>query len=350
MKITGVFKKKKNPKEKTTSEESEKIIVCKNCGTSFEGNFCPHCGQSTNDFNQPFRILIYDFMGTIFAFDTRFFKTLKTILIAPGKFSSDFVSGKRASYMEPFKFYVFISFVFFLLLNIKTGQFISDNSDHLDQAVAITSMAVDSVKAQFANDSTKQAIKNQFQWDNNKKTLGKLDKTEKDKIFATNNIKRIQASLIENYKNPKTSPFVKRILSHAIRLMDYPDMFVSKVLRYFSWSLFFLMPFFGFCLWVFFHKTQKYYYGHLIYSLASLSTTFIVLSVILALKLIFPGRMTAPENFLFWLIPVYIWLGLKRFYGRKALGTTFRMFILSNIYFVSTLIMVLLVFFLSLYF
>ncbi len=350
MKIKGVFNKKKSQEGKPSAEELQKPVICKNCGTSFTGNFCPHCGQSTNDFNQPFRILIYDFMGTIFAFDTRFFRNLKTILIAPGKFSSDYVAGKRAAYMEPFKFYVFISFIFFLLLSIKTGQFISDNSDHLDQAAAITTMAVDSVRAELANDSTKQAIKNQFKRDTKEKIPGNLNKTEKDKMFAASNIKKVQASLIKNYKNPKTSPFVKRILGHAIRLMDYPEMFVSKVLRYFSWSLFFLMPFFAFWLWLFFHKTQHYYYSHLIYSLASLSVTFIILSVILAIKLIFPGRMTAPENYLMWLIPIYIWLGLKRFYRRGAFGTTFRMFILSNIYFFSTLIMALLVFFLSLYF
>jgi len=249
--------------------------------------------------------------------------------------------------MQPFQFYVFVSFIFFLLLNIKTGQFISNNSDHLDKALAITSIAVDSVKAQLGNEPEIKALGVNLDKAKGDTTL---DKTEKDKVFAAANIKKLQSALLQEYKNPKSTPFVKRILEHAIQLMNYPEIFVSKALRYYSWSLFILMPIFGFWLWLFFHKARKFYSAHLIYSLSSLSTVFLILSLILAIKLIFPGRMSAPENYLFWLIPIYIWMGLKRFYNRSVFGTTVRFFVLSLIYFVSTFFTALIVFFLSLYF
>lgn len=72
--------------------------------------------------------------------------------------------------------------------------------------------------------------------------------------------------------------------------------------------------------------------GHLIYSLSSVSTTFFVLSIILAIKLIFPEKNSAPENYLLLLIPIYVIFGLKRFYNRSWVNTIFKFVALSFIY------------------
>ena len=55
---------------------SNETQVCKNCETQFKGNYCPNCGQSVKEVDKPFSIIFYDFLGNIFAFDTRFYKSL----------------------------------------------------------------------------------------------------------------------------------------------------------------------------------------------------------------------------------------------------------------------------------
>ncbi len=412
MDVKNIFHRRKTKKTRI-NEEPNPEHQCKNCGTSFKGNYCPSCGQSTKEFDRPFSVLIYDFMGTMFAFDTRFLKTLVALFTSPGHYSSEFVKGKRATYMQPFKFYVFVSFVFFLLLHIKTGEFISANSDSSPTAITTPVTAKDSVAVNsaqnliqkslstakerlnhpmetaqmakklenpgtsknlekneinqvrsallFATDAKtadsltgiiqkkfaeEEAGKQVFAANNEKQ----LNKTERDKVFATKNIKRAQYYLLKAYNKPNTGPFEKRLLGNTIRLMDFPQMFVTRALQYFSWSLFVLVPFFAFWLWMFFHKTRKFYFDHLVYSLASVSTTFLILSLILAIKLIFPNKLSAPENYLLWLIPIYIWLGMKRFYKRSVMGTTFKFFVLSTIYWFSSLMAGLVVFFLSIYF
>ena len=114
----------KTDKEKLINSEtnSKEEYTCKNCSKKFYGNYCPECGQSVKEFERPFQFLIVDFMGNIFAFDTRFWKTFVAILFKPGTLILDYVKGHRVKYMPPFRFYVFISFVFFLLLNIYTAQ------------------------------------------------------------------------------------------------------------------------------------------------------------------------------------------------------------------------------------
>lgn len=343
MSLSALFRRKQDSQENANHSEPDQPVTCTNCGTTFSGNFCPHCGQSKKDFNRPFRILIYDFMGSMFAFDTRFFKTIQAVIAAPGRFSTKYIEGKRMSYMPPLQFYVFMSFVFFLLLNIKTGSVISETTNKLSKIQA-DSTAIDSVQTALKLNELTYALKNEP--DSLEK---KLTKHQKNKLFTTRGIKSLQKTLIKKYKDPKNSPYQKRILQNAIRLMDYPELFVSKMLRYFSWSMFFLMPVFGFWLWAFFHKTRRFYLGHLIFSLESLSITFLIFSVMLAIKLIFPHKTMAPENYLFWLIPLYIWLGLKKFYHRSVWNTSYKFILLSFIYFLTTALTVSIVFFLAIY-
>lgn len=103
---------KKNKKTKIRFE------ICPNCDTkiSIKTNYCPSCGQKNQELNVPFSHLIGEFIETIFHIDTKFWNTFKTILV-PGKLTKEFVAGKRASYMPPARFYIFVSFIFFLLTN-----------------------------------------------------------------------------------------------------------------------------------------------------------------------------------------------------------------------------------------
>ena len=103
------------------------LLTCKNCDHQFTGKFCSNCGQSVKELERPIRFMIADFMGTIITFDTRLIKTLVTILFKPGCLTIDFLAGKRARYMPPFRFYLFISFVMFLLISTVTSNSIKNN-------------------------------------------------------------------------------------------------------------------------------------------------------------------------------------------------------------------------------
>ena len=95
--------------------------------THFKGNYCPHCGQSVYEYEKPFKFLVVDFVGNIFAFDTRFWKSIVTLIIRPGTFTANYIQGQRARYTPPFRLYLFTSFIFFLIqkLYIKGITFIS---------------------------------------------------------------------------------------------------------------------------------------------------------------------------------------------------------------------------------
>lgn len=118
---------KKNPGikkwfNKRSKEKSFEDYTCKNCETQFSGKFCPECGQSVKDYDKPFSFIFYNFVGDFFAFDTRFFRTFVTLLLKPGKITKEYFDGRRVKYAPPFRIFIFVSFLLFLLLQIYTNK------------------------------------------------------------------------------------------------------------------------------------------------------------------------------------------------------------------------------------
>lgn len=103
----------------STHKKRRKMSVCPNCEHILkpEDNFCPSCGQENHDLKIPLGHLIYEFIESIFHFDIKVWETLRVFFTQPGKISKNFNEGKRARYVPPARLYVFISVIFFFLLN-----------------------------------------------------------------------------------------------------------------------------------------------------------------------------------------------------------------------------------------
>ncbi|HCT30776.1 MAG TPA: hypothetical protein DIW31_08580 [Bacteroidales bacterium] len=95
-----------------------KSDTCLNCRFSLrpEDNYCPNCGQENNTNKIPVRHLIFEVLEDFFHFDAKIWNTIKASFSKPGRITIDYLEGRRARYIPPVKFYVFVSFIFFLLL------------------------------------------------------------------------------------------------------------------------------------------------------------------------------------------------------------------------------------------
>ncbi len=280
-------------------------IICNNCETRFVGNYCPNCGQSTKDYEKPIGFLIYDFMGNIFAFDTRLWKTLKTILFKPGKMEKEFIMGHRVRYMPPFRFYIFVSFVFFLLLNSKANKDIKDGRGIITFDTTQTTPTIDTSLIPplvIAGDSINSAI-------NNISDLPNIDKEL---------VKTLNDSLMNQKKDADNTEEIEKLKE----IKSNPQTFTASFFKYISWFLFILMPAYALFLWLFFRKTHKYFIGHLIFAIDQHSFLFVILSVLLIINLIFPDKPSSYESLLVLIVPVYSLIGARKLY-HKGWGNTF---------------------------
>jgi hypothetical protein len=103
---------------------------CENCGTQLAGPYCHKCGQHDFEFHRSFWHVFLEALENLFHFEGKFFRNIVTLLFQPGRLTADFNAGKRAAQMPPFRLYIFVSFIFFLLIFIggKESDLIKETS------------------------------------------------------------------------------------------------------------------------------------------------------------------------------------------------------------------------------
>jgi len=107
----------------TMSHKKRRIEkVCLNCGHEVEERFCSKCGQENLELNDSVTHLIIHYFQDLFHYDGKLWHTLKYLLTRPGQVAKDYMDGKRQSHLEPIRFYVFASTVFFLFFFFVVGD------------------------------------------------------------------------------------------------------------------------------------------------------------------------------------------------------------------------------------
>ncbi len=88
---------------------------CLNCGTETIGLYCHNCGQENIEPKESVWHLVSHFFQDVTHFDGKFFTSLKDLILKPGFLSKEYVIGRRASYLNPIRMYLFTSAIFFLI-------------------------------------------------------------------------------------------------------------------------------------------------------------------------------------------------------------------------------------------
>jgi hypothetical protein len=99
-------------------EDNNTSIQCKNCGTTFLGKFCSHCGQKTTVQRITIRDTLSDFSDTIFSVDAPLFYTIKMLCLHPGTMLREFLAGKRKRYYKPVAFFVLMTIIYLLVRSL----------------------------------------------------------------------------------------------------------------------------------------------------------------------------------------------------------------------------------------
>jgi hypothetical protein len=91
---------------------SEEMHDCPTCGTHFQGNFCPRCGQSAKIGRYSFKKAFLLFLDVWGVGNRGMFRTLRDLILRPGYMIRDYLRGMHMAYFPPFK-------MFFLLITLS---------------------------------------------------------------------------------------------------------------------------------------------------------------------------------------------------------------------------------------
>lgn len=237
----------------------------------------------------------------MFSFDTRAWRSLRMLLFSPGRMEAEFTEGKRVRYVPPVRLYLFVSFFFFLLLSTHSDRVLEDGRGVLSSIASDGRLMSDSTLPMSI--AIGQDMPIQF---NDTSIVGPSERLDEGEL---------------NHDAAK----LKHILQH-------PERYLARFMRFLSWSLFILMPVYGFLLWVFFRRSRPFYLPHLLLSMSHHMFAFVVLSFLMVPPLLWPERPMGMEFYLLYLIPVYSLLGVRRLYGVGLLRSVAMVTVLHLVY------------------
>jgi hypothetical protein len=262
--------------------------ACANCGVTLTGEFCAQCGQHARDLHRPIGALLSEAAGEIFSFDTRFLRTLKSLLFRPGQVTRDYLSGKRAAYVSPVKTYLVAALIFFGLFTL------------FPQATTARVFVAGSPEAA------------------NAKSTGGTGTT---------------------VELPTHMPIADAWYQAASRrAMERPDDFILAIYRNIPRAFFFFLPMFALLLELFYRK-QGYYIDHLVFSLYYHAFAFLALAARFLIGRSgswLPDGVATPARMLLliWVF-AYLPLALRRVYGGTWMKTGLKVAALSVLYLVT---------------
>lgn len=341
--------------------------TCLNCEHRLEKSdqFCPNCGQMNSSKKLSFGDFFNEFFSGLFAYDSRFQRTLRILLFSPGKISKDYINGKRAQYANPFRFYLSASIIFFLIAGI------SDSFDVLDLQEEEENFQ--NKVAEIQKDTVLQA------------ELNKISTLKQNNIKVDSLINNIpgQKRIIESYEDiyltqqelDSTSILERNVKKFRILYRFYratgetsaeqaltdlkysktnwnlwmyekalkfnliytnpkifTDYFVSKL----PFVIFFYLPVFALFIWLLYLRRPFNYMEHLIFAFHVQTTLFVLYIIGYSVDYILDSTLgfnLANAVFVF-----YLYKSMRNFYGQGRVKTILKFLLLNIIFFTLAII------------
>ena len=111
-----------NPPPAIAKTEVADLSYCRNCGAPLTGAYCADCSQRA-DVHMPSTLeLVHEALEGVTHSDSRLWTTMRYLLFVPGKLTLEFIAGRRIAYLPPFRLYLVMSVLFFLIASIWQGE------------------------------------------------------------------------------------------------------------------------------------------------------------------------------------------------------------------------------------
>ena len=101
--------------------DASNTTKCLNCGTEFEGKYCPECGQNADTSRFTMRFVFQNLLAAILSNDGGVWFTLKNLFTRPSAMVVEILNGKRKRYFSPFPM-LFFALTVYILLFTFTGS------------------------------------------------------------------------------------------------------------------------------------------------------------------------------------------------------------------------------------
>lgn len=89
--------------------------ACANCGAALAGEYCVDCGQRRfRPQDRRLAHLLGETFGALTDFDGRLWRSLRALMLQPGRIASDWFEGRRAAWISPVRLFLLANLIYFI--------------------------------------------------------------------------------------------------------------------------------------------------------------------------------------------------------------------------------------------
>ncbi|MEZ4778443.1 MAG: DUF3667 domain-containing protein [Flavobacteriaceae bacterium] len=367
--------------EKSNSRRAAKYrgVHCLNCGHPLDLSdvYCSYCGQLNSTKKLAFTDFFKEFFSSIVNYDSRLRYTIKDILFKPGTITKNYVEGQRLKYANPFRFFLSVSIIYFLIQSLIStfsgnNAFINLNNNDSsgnknEKIVTFNSSDSNNNKKNTIQDSlttqkdTLQAGEKDLPFQTKKpKEITYYSEKELDSMSLTDRLGKrwgLYQDFYEEYdisnpgialdslKHNKTrfNQWLYSKNSSIKRIKENPFEFVNYLLGKVPFFLFFFAPFFALFFWLLYSKKKYSYMEHLIFIFHIFGFVFLGMLLLLLPDLLI-GEDILTGIFLTLIGPFYFYKALRNFYRQNRFISILKFLILNIVFNISVIVIAILFF------
>lgn len=316
---------------------------CKNCGAVIDGKFCKECGQKAIEHKQTIWHLTMHFLSDILHYDGRFIRTLRSLLTRPGFLSMEYMKGVRQKYVDPFRLYLFISALAFVVFITFDSPQKTVTKIHNPDIIHIIDSTRAALQADTIHNSRNQKSRyNRIKFEVKGTKIVILDppdilKRGEHYYDSVQNTLTPQKRSI-GYLRYKDRKFIKAYEVFDTAPYNYSKKMDEKISLIIPKSFFVSMPFFILTLFLLYFKKRNLYPSahHAIFTLHFYTTVwvFITLDTIISTFLEHPRTIVIYRyigSAIYLGLIVYLFVALSRFYKERWWVTLIKVIILTTI-------------------
>ncbi|WP_084625654.1 DUF3667 domain-containing protein [Salinimicrobium xinjiangense] len=328
---------------------------CLNCHHPLDisDQYCPNCSQLNSTKKLAFNDFFNEFFAGIFAYDSRFYRTLGVLLFKPGKISKDYIEGKRVRYANPYRFYLSASIIFFLIWSltheveppVQVNREVTEQermeADSILAATRETNPQLGVILDPIAT-ATDTIAKESYVPEAALDTMGFAQAvTTRWKVFSDHYKKTEMrnphvAMDSLNYADTSFNQWFYKKTVDAERFSSDSDLFWNYFYGKVPFIIFFYLPVFALFIWLLYLRRPFTYMEHLIFTFHNQTTWFILFGISINLDAVMGTNLfswIAAGLFLF-----YLYKAFRRFYGQGRVKTLLKFIIINFIFFILAII------------
>lgn len=308
-------------------------LVCANCGVALAGEYCSACGQRDEPHVHSVRHFFAEAFESITHADSRLWRTLWYLLARPGKLTREFFEGHRVRYLPPFRLYLVISLVFFLVAGLPDSVEVEIGAappiESAEGARATADMLEKELAAVPGAKQAAAAIREEAD-------LG-VQTGMKDQNFISEFCKEFQKadpSANQNYQRLKD--LCSRPPAELGRGIG--EALVDNLPK----AMFVFLPLLALAMKPLYWRPKRYYVEHLLLLVHNHAFVFLALTIVYLLQMIpVVGPHLGLLEFATWVYIVwYIFRAMRNYYGQTR-ARTFTKYLAVGLAYFSTSVLVL---------